>query len=83
VLVIHDAQSDENVGDNAYLVTNGIDFYAGAPLVLPNGSCVGALVLMDYEAREFSAEDEGRLREAAAELVQRFAVDKPPVKVTN
>jgi len=72
VMVLHSATADDIAGDNAYLVTNGIDFYAGAPLVLDNGQIVGVLALQDYEAREFPQEDIARLKAYAADLVSKF-----------
>jgi GAF domain-containing protein len=60
------------VGDNAYLQTNGIDLYAAVPLILNDGSCIGALALLDYEPREFGPEDIAQLQAAADDLVQRF-----------
>ncbi len=72
VVVIHGAQSEDIEGDNAYLVTNGIDFYAAAPLVLGDGTIAGVLALQDYDPREFSEAEVALLREKAAELVARF-----------
>jgi predicted PurR-regulated permease PerM len=72
VLVIHNSQSDSIDGDNAYLVTNGIDFFAAAPLVLADGSVVGVLALQDYEQHEFSEADIARLKAKADELVVKF-----------
>lgn len=71
-LVVQSRSKHPLVGDNAYLQTNGIDLYAGVPLVLPDGRCVGALALMDYEPRDFGPEDVTRLEAAASDLVQRF-----------
>ena len=71
-LVVHSGTPHPLVGDNAYLQTNGIDLYAGAPLILPDGECVGALVLLDHEPRAFSDDDIARLAAAADNLVQRF-----------
>ena len=76
VLVVHSGTPNPAIGENAYLQTNGIDLYAAAPLLLPDGECVGALALLDYEAREFTDEDVARLKQAAADLVQRFAPAK-------
>jgi Predicted permease len=72
VVVIHNAQSKDIEGDNAYLVTNGIDFFAAAPLVLKDGSIAGVLALHDYEPRDFSDEDIERLKTTAVDLVARF-----------
>ncbi|UYO00805.1 MAG: AI-2E family transporter [Devosia sp.] len=71
-LVVHSNTPDETVGDNDYLVTNGIDFYAGVPIVLPDGNRVGALVLVDYEPHDFSGEDLARLHSISGDLVERF-----------
>lgn len=71
-LVVQSTTKHPLVGDNAYLQTNGIDLYAAVPLVLPDGNCVGALALMDYEPRDFGEDEIGRLEAAADDLVQRF-----------
>lgn len=71
-LVVHSAAPHPAIGDNAYLVTNGIDFYAGVPLILADGRRIGALALIDYEPHAFSAQDLARLQEEASELVRRF-----------
>lgn len=58
--------------DNAFLQTNGIDLYAGVPLILPDGECVGALVLLDNKARAFSDSDVVSLTKSAENLVELF-----------
>lgn len=72
-LVVDSREPHPTIGDNAYLQTNGIDLYAGAPLLAEDGTCIGALVLLDYEAHDFSDEDVARLEQAADDLVRRFA----------
>jgi predicted PurR-regulated permease PerM len=71
-LVVSTDTPNPLVGENAYLQTNGIDLYAGAPLILPDGECVGALVLLDHEPRPFDDADTARLVAAAEDLVTRF-----------
>jgi predicted PurR-regulated permease PerM len=71
-LIVHSRTPHPLVGDNAYLQTNGIDLYAAVPLVVEDGTCVGALALLDYEKRDFSPDDVLRLQEAAEDLVRRF-----------
>ncbi|MHA6297608.1 AI-2E family transporter [Devosia sp. CAU 1758] len=71
-LIIHSASPQNGARDNTYLVTNGIDFYAGVPLSSPEFGEVGALVLLNYEPHEFSEQDIQRLQEEARELVRRF-----------
>jgi predicted PurR-regulated permease PerM len=71
-LIVHTNAQDERIGDNSYLLTNGIDFYASVPLVLADGRKIGALALIDYEPHAFTLEDAERLAGEAAALVERF-----------
>lgn len=67
VMVVPDATADERFHDNP-LVTGsaGLRFYAGIPLLSPNGLALGALCLIDSKPHEdFSQEDRERLRELA------------------
>lgn len=80
-LVIHSDTPHPLVGENGYLLTNGIDLYAAVPLVLPDGTCIGALALMDYEPRSFGPEDIARLEASAKELVEQFGGPSVPLSV--
>jgi predicted PurR-regulated permease PerM len=55
---------------NKFLQSNGIGFYAGAPLRRRDGTPLGALVLIDYEDRTFDIADEAKLEKLADEVVQ-------------
>jgi GAF domain-containing protein len=83
-LVIHPGTDGENLADNPYLQSNGVDFYAGVPLTLKNGLTVGSLVIIDYEDHELGEEDLAKLQKLAADLVERFgdASDEPTVAAT-
>lgn len=53
-LIIPDALYDDRFADNPLVVSDPrIRFYAGAPLILPNGRCVGTLCVLDTRPRQF------------------------------
>ena len=72
------SNSDSPLAGNAFLQTSGVDLYAGVPLILSDGECVGALVLLGNEVRAFDNADVMRLTSAAEELVKRFGGPKSP-----
>jgi phosphoribosyl 1,2-cyclic phosphodiesterase len=65
-MVIADALQDARFADNP-LVTGDprVRFYAGYPLILENGSCIGTLCLLDTRPRTFAGEELARLHDLA------------------
>lgn len=63
-LIVQDTLLDGRFAENP-LVTQAprARFYAGAPLILDDGSCVGTVCLMDTRPRDLSPEDMARLRD--------------------
>jgi PAS domain S-box-containing protein len=63
LLIIPDATADPRFADSP-LVTSGprFRFYAGAPLVLPDGHALGTLCVMDHRPRNLTAEQARALR---------------------
>lgn len=61
-LVVPDAQSDARFADNP-LVTGPpkVRFYAGTPLVSPEGHALGTLCVMDYVPRDMDADQQETL----------------------
>jgi phosphoribosyl 1,2-cyclic phosphodiesterase len=52
-LVVGDAREDERFADNPYVTgPPGVRFYAGYPLILGDGSCVGTLCILDTKPRD-------------------------------
>jgi diguanylate cyclase len=81
VMEIQDAQRDERFVDNPLVVGHPqVRFYAGAPIRLGDGSCVGALCVFDRSPRKLSAEQLEILQQlavaAAAALEGRRAVQQ-------
>lgn len=80
-MVIPDAQQDPRL--RLYDAVTGdphIRFYAGSPLVTPDGHKLGTLCVLDHRPRIFTAEDEADLEDFAAlvmdELSLRRAVEE-------
>ncbi|MBF4600399.1 GAF domain-containing protein [Frigoribacterium sp. VKM Ac-1396] len=70
-LVIEDASLDSRYADYSVVAGEpGIRFYAGYPIESPDGQRIGALCVMDQEARRFSTADATALRSLAL-AVQR------------
>jgi diguanylate cyclase (GGDEF)-like protein/PAS domain S-box-containing protein len=70
VLEVEDATRDGRFADNP-LVTGppAIRYYAGAPLRLHDGACVGVLCVLDYAARRLSGAQLEVLRELSVSAV--------------
>ena len=73
VTVIEDATQDERVADNP-LVTGppSIRFYAGAPLLTPDGFRIGTLCVMDTEPRSFSDATYAQLDDLASMVMDEL-----------
>lgn len=69
-------QTHPVLGESAYIQTNSIGLYVGVPLLLADGSSIGALVLMNYDAAPFSDEQVSELEQSARDLMERFVVEE-------
>jgi diguanylate cyclase (GGDEF)-like protein len=79
VMVVHDALADSRFVDNPLVTEDpGIRFYAGAPLVTPEGEAIGALCAIDREPRELRPDQLEALsllsREVIAHLELRLSL---------
>lgn len=73
VFVIPDAADDSRFADNPLVIgAPDIRFYAGAPLTLSNGLCIGTLCAMDHEPRQVSAEQLAVLRDLAQCVIEEL-----------
>jgi len=74
ILLVPDALLDERFHDNPLVVGDPkIRFYAGCPLMVPNGSKLGTLCLIDQEPRELDEDDRRLLRDLARMAEQEIA----------
>jgi EAL domain-containing protein (putative c-di-GMP-specific phosphodiesterase class I)/GGDEF domain-containing protein len=67
LLVIEDTMLDSRFRDNPMVTGPAqIRFYAGAPLITPDGYAIGALCLMDHKPRRLDAAQRAHLQDLAA-----------------
>lgn len=77
LMIVHDAAKDPRFSNHP-LVANGpkIRFYAGQPLIVPDGSVIGTLSLLDCVPRELDPELRRALRDLA-DMVMEQLVEMP------
>jgi len=67
VMVVEDTLADARFRDNPMVVrAPHIRFYAGAPLLTPDGNAIGALCVTDTSARSFAPAERRQLQQLAA-----------------
>jgi GAF domain-containing protein len=65
-LIVPDALQDQRFADNPLVLNEPrIRFYAGYPLILDDGSCIGTLCLLDTRPRTLEGPDLERLHDLA------------------
>ena len=73
VLEVPDAVNDPRFADNSLvLADSAVRFYAGAPLVTPDGHPLGTLCVMDYVPRHLTAEQLAALRCLSRQVVAQL-----------
>jgi GAF domain-containing protein len=77
VMVIEDLARDRRFANNPLLKEHGIRFYAGIPLLAPNGQPIGSLCLMDMKPRQLTDREKRLLQEYADEVMEEIAKRSP------
>jgi len=77
IFEIEDARNNEQFKSNPFVdVTDGIRFYAGAPLIDPDGYRLGSLCVVDLIPRKLTAEQRDALRTLADEVMSHLILRK-------
>jgi phosphoribosyl 1,2-cyclic phosphodiesterase/CheY-like chemotaxis protein len=78
VMIVPDALLDPRFADNPVVVNEPrIRFYAGCPLVLAEGACVGTLCLIDTRPRQLDASAIRLLQDLAGLVLQELQRTEP------
>ncbi len=73
IMEVHDAVSDERFRENPLVTTApNIRFYAGAPLITPDGFKLGSLCVIDREPRKLTAEQHDALARLGRQVVHQL-----------
>jgi phosphoribosyl 1,2-cyclic phosphodiesterase len=82
-LVVDDARLDERFADNPYVTGHpGVRFYAGYPLILDNGCCVGTLCILDTQPRSLDDHGLSQLRDLAEIAVREMEPARAALRAT-
>ncbi|RYE21311.1 MAG: PAS domain S-box protein, partial [Sphingobacteriales bacterium] len=77
ILEITNAADDDTFRDNKFVVNEpNVRFYAGAPLIDPDGHRLGSLCVIDNVPRKLTAEQRDALRTLADEVMSHLALRK-------
>ncbi|OAI56319.1 hypothetical protein AYO49_04515 [Verrucomicrobiaceae bacterium SCGC AG-212-N21] len=74
LMVIEDLARDRRFANNPLFKEHGIRFYAGAPILAPNGMPIGSLCIMDMKPRQLSDREKRLLQESANEVMEEIAL---------
>jgi GAF domain-containing protein len=81
-LIVEDATRDPRFAANPFVTGEpGIRFYAGAPLVLEPGICVGTLCVVAVKPRQFTDEQRKTLRDLARTVVAHLRLHEARAEV--
>lgn len=84
MLVVPDARQDPRFSDNP-VVTEGLQvrFYAGTPLVNPEGHALGTLCVIDRRPKEISAEQKETLRALARAVMTTLELRRSMLSIRS
>jgi PAS domain S-box-containing protein len=77
LLEIPDTHTDARLANNPIINSDlNIRFYAGAPLITPEGHHLGALCVIDHEPRSLTPQQRDALQTLAGEVISHLEVSK-------
>jgi predicted PurR-regulated permease PerM len=80
IMIVEDLARDRRFANNPLLKEHGFRFYAGVPLLAPNGQPIGSLCLMDMKPRQLTDREQRLLKEYANEVMEEIAKRAPQAR---
>jgi PAS domain S-box-containing protein len=82
VLIVNDAENDARFRQSPLIEDLGFHFYAGAPLLTPEGLAIGAVCVIDRKPRAtFTSEDSGRLVDLAGLIIDQLELRRTTLQL--
>jgi len=82
VMVVPDARVDSRFADNPLVLSEpDIAFYAGAPLIAPDGSAIGTLCVIDRVPRQLSSQQLESLQALSRRVISELELRKNVVEL--
>ena len=82
LFIVEDAGADTRFADHPWVVEPpSIRFYAGVPLITPDGYAIGSLAVMDVATRTLSSEQLACLRTIANQVMAQLELRRAPRSV--
>jgi len=84
LFIVPDATQDVRFADNPLVMGEpGIRFYAGAPLLTPEGHALGTLCVIDRKPREMSAEHQQAMRVLSHHVMTQLELRRRTLQVAH
>jgi CheY-like chemotaxis protein len=72
IFVVNDARHDPRFSKLPVVIKDGLNFFAGMPLITPQGHSIGTLCVLDRNPREFSSAQVAALKMLSSEAMDLF-----------
>jgi PAS domain S-box-containing protein len=81
IFIVEDSEKDERFCNNPlFLGEPHVRFYAGTPLVAPNGHRIGTLCVIDSEVKKLTSDQKDILKSLSKQVVSYFEIKKTSIE---